>query len=580
MAVSKVSKIIHREWRNEKKGFLGIYLVFLICWWIPVPLSAADGPSDDLPIDVFIPEYTEPEPVIVIAADRWMPEFEAGSDSVLNIPIKNAGGRAYNTRISLNVSDPKTIPFQVDKMSFNRYISSFTGDTVYSIPISIPANTEPGIYPLSINVTYQSASGGGGSESATVYIKITSNLRQPQLKLMGIQTEGDELKAGSSQVVKLNLKNDSDIPINSINLRLSGFATDGINLDNWPDSQFVTAMEAGELHPVEFRLQAGSKMASGTYPLDLAIEFKDQHHHKYTQEQKVYLPVAGKGESDDLIPRILLEDYYLGGDYVQAGQTFPLTLVFRNTSENVTVANIKVSLASEGDVFAPVGSSSSFYFPKIAPEETAEHTIWLHVQPNAEHKVYTLLANLNYQDEDGNKLEEQETISLPVIKEIKLVTSDIIIPTEVYPGNPTSITLDLYNTGRSSIRNLIINTEGDFEVQNGTLFIGTLEAGQDDYYDATLVAQQEGELQGKVILSYEDEMGNTYQLEKPFTLNVMLPPEPPSFGPEMPMEEVGQSPVKKWMIAIGTLVVLAAVVTIILLRRRHRRRMKEVELDE
>ena len=98
-------------------------------------------------------------------------------------------------------------------MSFNRYISSFTGDTVYSIPISIPANTEPGIYPLSINVTYQSASGGGGSESATVYIKITSNVRQPQLKLLGIQTEGDELKAGSSQVVKLNLKNDSDLSL-------------------------------------------------------------------------------------------------------------------------------------------------------------------------------------------------------------------------------------------------------------------------------------------------------------------------------------------------------------------------------
>lgn len=71
-----------------RKRVFWVFIWFLICWWIPVPLSAADGPSDDLPIDVFIPEYTEPEPVIVIAADRWMPEFEAGSDSVLNIPIK------------------------------------------------------------------------------------------------------------------------------------------------------------------------------------------------------------------------------------------------------------------------------------------------------------------------------------------------------------------------------------------------------------------------------------------------------------------------------------------------------------
>ena len=72
-------------------------------------------------------------------------------------------------------------------------------------------------------------------------------------------------------------------------------------------------------------------------------------------------------------------------------------------------------------------------------------------------------------------------------------------------------------------------------------------------------------------------MGNTYQL-KTFCERHALQNHHPS--DRMPMEEVGQSPVKKWMIAIGTLVVLAAVVTIILLRRRHRRRMKEVELDE
>jgi len=529
---------------------------------------------------VDINQYEEEDPLILIANDRWMPVLEAGSQTQLSIPIKNEGGRAYNVIISLDANDPKSLPFETDKMSLSKYISSFTGTTLYSIPVTVPGNVEPGTYPLNINVSYESSSGGGGSTSATVYIKITSSLRQPQLKLLGIQTENEQLKAGSSQVVKLNLKNDSDIPINSINLRLSGFSTDGINLDNWPDTQFVKSMEAGEMHPVEFRLKAGAKMESGTYPLDLAIEFKDQYNHKYTQEQKVYLPVSGKGDTDELVPRILLENYYLGQDYVQAGQTFSLTLMFRNTSESSPVRNIKVSLSSEGDVFSPVGSSNSFYFAEIAPQGMVEHTINLHPQVTAEHKVYTLTAHINYQDEDGNKLEEQETISLPVVKELKLVTSDVMLPTEVYPGSPASITLDLYNTGRSPIRNLMITTEGDFEVQNGTLFIGTLEAGRDDYYDCTLIPQQEGELSGKVILSYEDELGNPYQLEKSFTLNVMAFPAPESFGPEMPMEDSNQNPVKKWLIGAGALVVLAAVVTVIIVRRRHRRRMKEVELDE
>lgn len=554
----------------KKLIWLTCLCTFLILWAaVPAAVWAVD-----------INQYEEEDPLILIANDRWMPVLEAGSQTQLSIPIKNEGGRAYNVIISLDANDPKSLPFETDKMSLSKYISSFTGTTLYSIPVTVPGNVEPGTYPLNINVSYESSSGGGGSTSATVYIKITSSLRQPQLKLLGIQTENEQLKAGSSQVVKLNLKNDSDIPINSINLRLSGFSTDGINLDNWPDTQFVKSMEAGEMHPVEFRLKAGAKMESGTYPLDLAIEFKDQYNHKYTQEQKVYLPVSGKGDTDELVPRILLENYYLGQDYVQAGQTFSLTLMFRNTSESSPVRNIKVSLSSEGDVFSPVGSSNSFYFAEIAPQGMVEHTINLHPQVTAEHKVYTLTAHINYQDEDGNKLEEQETISLPVVKELKLVTSDVMLPTEVYPGSPASITLDLYNTGRSPIRNLMITTEGDFEVQNGTLFIGTLEAGRDDYYDCTLIPQQEGELSGKVILSYEDELGNPYQLEKSFTLNVMAFPAPESFGPEMPMEDSNQNPVKKWLIGAGALVVLAAVVTVIIVRRRHRRRMKEVELDE
>ena len=52
------------------------------------------------------------------------------------------------------------------------------------------------------------------------------------------------------------------------------------------------------------------------------------------------------------------------------------------------------------------------------------------------------------------------------------------------------------------------------------------------------------------------------------------------FGPGMPLEESPQSPLKRWMIAAGVLLVLATVITIIIIRRRHHRRMKEVELDE
>lgn len=556
----------------RKKKVVGCAVLWLFIFMIsPAYINAQTEVFSDVPAE---------DPKIIIATDRWMQVFQAGTQDTLSIPIKNVGGTALNAVVSLAVSDPKSIPFETDKMSFTKYMSSFSGETLYSQKITIPPNVEAGIYPLTLNVSYDSQAGGGGSQSATVYIKITSDLQPPQLKLMRVEMADEALKAGKSEVVKLFLRNDSDLPMNTVTLRLSGFTADGINLDDWPDTQSISLIKAGEMRPVEYKLSAGPKMESGTYALDLAMQYQDEQHHKYTQEQKVYLPVAGKGEQDDLIPRILLDNYYLGSDHVLAGETFPLTLVFRNTSTNKAVHNVKVSLSSEADIFAPVSGSNSLYFPRIDPDQSLEQTLHLNARPNAEHKVYTLTAKLDYQDDDGNKLEEQEMISLPVVKEVKLTTSEVEVPPDAFMGNPIGISLELFNTGRGLIRNLMIRTEGDFEVQNGTLFIGNLEAGKDDYYDSTLIAQKEGPLKGKVVLSYEDELGQPFQVEKNFTLTVQaMPPEPPP-GPNMPGAETGEGKVKPWMIIVGSVILLMALGTVIWIRRRKRRRLEEVDLDE
>lgn len=554
-----------------KNRFITLMLAFMLVVTITGYGRAADLSEDGV----------NKEPQLLIAHDRWMQEFEAGSQAELKIPIKNVGGRAKNNQITLVVDDPKTFPFEIDKMTFMRYIPSISGDSAFSLPVTIPASVEPGIYPLTINIAYESESGSSGSVSGTVYVRITNSMRQPRLRLMGVQLEGDALASGQSQAAKISVKNDGELPLKSVTMKLTGFSSDGINLDNWPDTQYIESIQPLENHMVEFRFKAAGKMASGTYAVDAALQYQDDYGHKYTQEEKLYLTVEGTGDSDDLTPRILLDNYYIGSDYVMAGQNFPLTLIFVNTSTTKTVRNIKVSLSAEDDIFAPVGSSNSFYFPVIEPNASVEHTITLNPRPTAEHKVYTLTAKLDYQDEEGNKLEEQEIISLPVVKEMKLHTSDVEVAAEAYAGSPASISLELYNTGRSNIRNLMIHTEGDFEVQNGTLFIGLLEAGKDDYYDATLIPAQPGQLKGKVILTFENELGDPYQLEKTFALNVMEAAPAGPMGPDMPVPEPGpSSPVKKWMIAAGAVLLAAAVGVVVLIRRRRRKHLEEVDIDE
>lgn len=521
-------------------------------------------------------------PRIIIARDHWMPVYKAGETVNLSIPVENLSSTsATNVRVSITPGDPDKFPFEIDKMSLSKYAYSLSGRSVFSYKVTIPANTKPGIYPIDVSLTYEADGAEGGSEHATVYVKIENDYKQPELRLMGVDFEGERLAAGKSALIKLRIQNDGELNLKDIELKLNGFSTQGISLDNWPDVQYVKSMQGREIKLVEYKLFLDSKMESGTYPLDLNLKYKDEYDKEYTKDTKVYLPVDGKGDQDDLTPRIIIDNYYFPGEYIEAGQPFPLTMSFFNTNETTTVKNIKISLNSDGQVFSPVGSSNSFYFNEIKPREVIESSIVLKPKIDAENQNHTISVDIEFQDTKGNKYSEKEIISIPVNQKINLTISNIETPPQAFVGNPTSLSVDFYNTGRTLIRNLIIKTEGDFEIQDGTFFVGNLEPGADNYYDVTITPREQGVLEGKIVFEYEDGIGDTYYSEQPFSLEVIEQEMPRMMDPNMDMyPEVEQNSFSKWKIPIIIAVILLiALVTFVVIRRR-KKKQEEVFLDE
>lgn len=522
-------------------------------------------------------------PRIVIARDYWMPVYQAGETVNLSIPVENLSSTsATNVRFSINPGDPASFPFEMDKMTFTKYAYSLSGSSVFSYKVTIPSNTKPGVYPVNVSLSYEGDT-GGGSESATVYVKIENEYKQPELKLLGVDFEGDKLAAGQSALIKLRLQNEGDLELKDVELKLSGFSNQGFNLDNWPDIQNIKTIKGRELKLVEYKLLIDSKLENGTYPLDLNIKYKDEHDKEYTKDTKVYLPVDGKGATDDLTPRVIVDNYHFPYEYVEAGQPFPLTISFFNTSEHTTVKNIKISLNADELAFSPVGSSNSFFIPEINPRAAEERSITLKAKVDAENRNYTISADIDFQDSKGNKYTEKEIISIPVKQNITLTVSNIEMPPQIFVDTPTSLAIDFYNTGRTLIRNLIISTEGNFEIQDGNLFVGNLESGKDNYYDVTIIPHEEGELEGKIIFAYEDSIGEKFTTEIPFIINAMMQEMPPMMEPGMDMNpEAGKSKLSKRTIAIGggAILLIAAIITVVVIRRRRKKQQEEVFLDE
>ncbi|MGE5676488.1 MAG: hypothetical protein ACM3ZR_00345, partial [Pseudomonadota bacterium] len=219
----------------------------------------------------------------------------------------------------------------------------------------------------------------------------------------------------------------------------------------------------------------------------------------------------------------------------------------------------------------------------IKPKGTVERGITMYTIPDAQPKYYNITANIEYQDEDGTEYKGAELIGIPVIQQSKLDTSEISLPPEIYIGQPSPVSLQYYNKGKTKLSNLMIKVEGNFQVENGEAFIGNFDSGSSDYFEAMITPMQPGPADGKVTFSYEDPSGEEFTYERTFSINAieMPPMEMPGEMPQEPVstkDKIMNLTIKNKFFWIGAVVVIAGAFTARRLIRRKRR--KGMELDE
>jgi len=149
---------------------------------------------------------------------------------------------------------------------------------------------------------------------------------------------------------------------------------------------------------------------------------------------------------------------------------------------------------------------------------------------------------------------------------------------EAFVGNPLPVSLEFYNAGRGKIRNLVVSIEGNFDTSDGALYIGNMEGGASNYYDATIIPQSPGEMSGRVIFRFDDEIDQQHVVEKTFDINVMEMMGPPDdfFYEEPMMNQTGRGKLP-WI--IGGMAVTAPAGGF-WYRRRQKKKLEEVDIDE
>ena len=146
---------------------------------------------------------------------------------------------------------------------------------------------------------------------------------------------------------------------------------------------------------------------------------------------RMFIPVTGtkvsteeEASSNSSVPQIIIESYDYGGMAVTGGTEFMLTMNFRNTSPDIAIENLKmtVSSAPDGDegvvAFTPSRSSNTFFIQNVKGGGSFQEQIALYPKVDAAPKSYGVTVDYTYEAVvDGVRkadLKGTETISHPV----------------------------------------------------------------------------------------------------------------------------------------------------------------------
>lgn len=273
-----------------------------------------------------------------------------------------------------------------------------------------------------------------------------------------------------------------------------------------------------------------------------------------------------------------------GSGEVQAGAQFDLTAELLATAGTSAVDMVQVSLQLPEKI-SVVSGNNNYYIGKMGAESTASVTFKLQAAATTDPGSYNITINVSGVAADGSAVNNSLQVTVPVTQPDRFEATNIEAYSPMYVGESGSVSLTYVNKGKGTVYNLSAEIEGEGMDNPGqNQYLGNVAPGTEGSADFSITASAAGTINGKIILTYEDDKGAEKKIEKEFSVEVMEMemPDPgvmdPSMDPTMG-EPQGGMPWWGWLL-IAAAVVGAAVAAVVLVKKRKAKKQLLEDEDE
>jgi len=453
----------------------------------------------------------------------------------------------------------------------------------WSTPVVVPAEftlAASASEEVVVNVPIPETAITGQNDVATVYVKdstdavlatiqlttkveasATSVPGRPLITISTYNTGSAKLYAGSEFTLQVTLRNDGQAQANNVVVVFEG-------ADFFPREtggvRTAGTIAAGNSVTVSQKFLIGDALAwANIAPIRATVSYSDAAGTAFTETFTLSVVItepAWSGSSATatpnvpLRPQLVVIGYKTDIDPLQPGSIFTLTLDVKNlgTSDAKGVSVVVGGGVTGGDdsgtpqpggipagqgdltTFAPIGSSNVVFMGDIARDSVMSVSQQLVVNVTAAPGAYTLKLSFVYTDEKGNRLVDDQVITLLVYSLPMVEVSFYRDPGMFTASMDNILPLQIINLGKKTyvLGNMKVTAE-NADVYNNVLMVGALDPGGYFTLDANLFPYQEGPLELKIVINYTDDFNQPRVIEQVINLEIQPAMDmPPDMGGE------------------------------------------------
>lgn len=326
---------------------------------------------------------------------------------------------------------------------------------------------------------------------------------------------------------------------------------------------------------------------NGSYPVTLKADYLDVLGQQKQQSFTLYVTISdGKNPPDpnDVPkqevekPELFISACEITPDTVGGDGEFSVNVKIDNIG-SIRARSVRLTYGSEADGILPYDTNNAILLDNIASGEGAEAAFKMRTTKDVIAGSRAFFITLDYVDLYGGVYTATRQFLVNVTQPAEMTYDSISLPKSVTAGETFTLPANVFNIGKSTLRNVTVNLSGAGLFPTSSVFLGDIQPGQAGYGELKVFVgmlsmtegytESYGKTTGVYTISYKDDAGEEYAVSVDFATEIQKPViEGEKTDAEKKAEEEQKRAMSQWWIsALAAFAAIAIIVAVIVVSK-------------